>query len=177
MLDDLKLCLSTCSQIYKYSYDYGGKKQCVTAEECVRDKNGYLEGEKCVPECSDGYAYTATGSCLSIPPSTNGGFANPSSGFYDCGEKYLDVTGSTAKCIEKTTCTGILYESKHLCVTEEQCASDEYDGYLYDAGKKKKCISLDECGEANGFVYLQGQRECSAIEPDPGCTDLVNTYQ
>ena len=55
------------------------------------------------------------------------------SGIYDCGSKYLDVTGDKARCVAESQCTGILANFARLCLKEEDC-QDRDGRYLYDDG-------------------------------------------
>ena len=112
----------------QYADEENGKKQCITAEECI-SAGKFINGDSCLTaaQCENQssytkyYAYKPINECLSIEPNKNGGFISTTDNIYDCGSNYLDITGSRAKCVSKKACEGLIYDSEHLCLTEEKC--------------------------------------------------------
>ena len=100
----------------QYGYSQDATRLCLTKKECSDDYNGYTLSESCVSaaDCTsrDRHAYLQTRECLEIKPGDNEKFdPEEENGVYSCGNKYLDLTGDEAKCVDNTTCSGILYES------------------------------------------------------------------
>ena len=87
------------------------------------------------------------------------------SGIYDCGSKYLDVTGDKARCVDESQCAGILANFAQLCLKEEDC-QDRDGRYLYDDGTKKECTSAESCREKNGGYAYGDLHQCLSVTPD-----------
>ena len=132
----------------QYGYSNDATKLCLTKKECSDDHDGYVYSEHCVSaeKCKNDsrYAYLQTRECLATTPDDKGGFDSEKekSFVYSCGSKYLDLTGDEAKCIDNTTCSGILYKSLQACVKQEACANPgSYNGFVFEDEFGKQCVS------------------------------------
>ena len=57
----------------------------------------------------------------------------------------------------------ILYQSKKICLTEEQRYS--YDCYLYEHDGKKECVTADECVAKEGWHAYFELLICDDVPP------------
>lgn len=167
---------STCSyQLGGYAYREGEYLLCLTLDECTTEWNGFTFDGQClsVSECRDNrlYAYAATRRCEYSPPTKNGRFNQGQlrASIYDCGDRYLDITGGP-RCIRRETCTGVIYEPQRICLSTQDCGRF---GYLYDDGTRIQCLTPAECAMRGYFAY-EATKTCSPITPETGDKRFVD---
>ena len=131
---DRKMC---SYRLGGYAYQEGDLMLCITRDECI-EKNRFMFDGRCVSasECRENslYAYTALHRCEYSMPLRNGNF-DPEKlnvGIYDCGDRYLDLTGPP-RCISRDSCPRVLYDQQRLCLRQNDC---KRFGFLYKDGDR-----------------------------------------
>lgn len=162
------------------AFDSPTEKLCVTAWQCPNEKNGFYMDSHCYTgtQCRehDRYAYLSTRDCIDLEPSETGGFdeGQLQNDIYDCGTKFLDITGDKTKCTESTQCSGVLYEQSSLCLKEKDCGTTYY-GYIYDGNGKKECIDEGKCDRYGRTSYIVPAL-CSDKPPDLAGGKFLGRY-
>lgn len=98
---------------------------------------------------------------------------------YSCDSGYLDLTAGRATCVAREKCTGLLFESKRLCVIESLCdglRSILNDvGYPYSSSAGKECVTAADCRKKGAHAYLNA-KQCSDLEPNFSSGNVVIQY-